>query len=67
MCLTCMNVKKFPMKKGYKLWLDQPEAVVEILDYSQKSEDKSTSKPDLREEISNTSEELKKLELQLKV
>lgn len=61
-----MNVRKFPTKRGHKLWLDQPEAIVEILYYAQKSETKSTPEPDLREEISNTSEELKKLELQLK-
>ncbi|XP_020279796.1 ribonuclease P protein subunit p21 isoform X2 [Pseudomyrmex gracilis] len=66
-CLTCMNVRKFPTKRGHKLWIDQPEAIVQILDYAQKSETESTSTSDWREEISNTSEELKKLELQLKV
>ncbi|XP_032665414.1 ribonuclease P protein subunit rpr2 isoform X1 [Odontomachus brunneus] len=33
-CLTCMNIKRFPTKKGHKLWLDDPQAIIEILDYT---------------------------------
>ncbi|XP_046589523.1 uncharacterized protein LOC107220614 isoform X1 [Neodiprion lecontei] len=33
-CLTCGATRKFPTKKGYKLWADQPEALVELFDYT---------------------------------
>lgn len=36
-CLTCMNSKRYPMKKGYKLWLDQSESTVQTLDFTPKS------------------------------
>lgn len=36
-----MNAKKFPTKKGYRLWLDQPQAIVEILDYTPNSKKKN--------------------------
>ncbi|XP_047366719.1 ribonuclease P protein subunit p21 [Vespa velutina] len=32
-CLVCLNSKKYPTKRGYKLWIDQPEAIVETLHY----------------------------------
>ncbi|XP_046739555.1 ribonuclease P protein subunit p21 isoform X2 [Diprion similis] len=35
-CLTCGATRKFPTKKGYKLWADQPEALVELFDYTPK-------------------------------
>lgn len=40
-CLICLNSKKYPTRKGYKLWIDQPEAIVEVLHYvpKQKSVD----------------------------
>ncbi|XP_071564650.1 uncharacterized protein Rpp21 [Temnothorax nylanderi] len=44
-CLTCMNTKRYPTKKGYKIWLDQPESVVEMLDFTPKSKNKNKQKP----------------------
>lgn len=43
-----MNSKKYPTKKGYKLWIDQPEAIVETLHYvpKQKSIDCDKNKID---------------------
>ncbi|KYQ59611.1 Ribonuclease P protein subunit p21 [Trachymyrmex zeteki] len=52
-CLTCMNSKRYPTKKGYKLWLDQPESLVRILDFTPKSKNKNfqqlSSKSNLEE------------------
>lgn len=45
-CLTCKNIKRFPMTKGYKLWLDQPEAIIEILDYTPKPRNENIKKSD---------------------
>ncbi|XP_014479427.1 PREDICTED: ribonuclease P protein subunit p21 [Dinoponera quadriceps] len=39
-CLTCMNTKRFPTRKGYKLWLDEPQAVFKIFDYTPEEEKK---------------------------
>lgn len=33
-CLTCLSVKRYPMKKGYKLWSEQPESVIQNLNYA---------------------------------
>ncbi|XP_011162210.2 ribonuclease P protein subunit rpr2 isoform X1 [Solenopsis invicta] len=45
-CLTCMMyTKRYPTKKGYKLWLDQPESVVETLYFKPKSKE-TLQKPD---------------------
>jgi len=64
-CLTCMNTRRFPTKEGYKLWLDQPEAVVEILDYTSQSEE-NVQTSQVREkcsgsekDVSNINEEAK--------
>ncbi|EZA61428.1 hypothetical protein DMN91_003689 [Ooceraea biroi] len=57
-CLTCTNAKRFPTKKGYKLWLDQPEAVIEMLDYTPQSK-KNTQKSDAQEKVANIDEEAK--------
>lgn len=35
-CLVCNGTKRFPTKKGYSLWSDQPEALVEFFDYTPK-------------------------------
>ncbi|KAL6259488.1 hypothetical protein P5V15_009407 [Pogonomyrmex californicus] len=43
-CLTCMNIRKFVMRKGYKLWLEQPESIIETLDFTAKSKNKNTQK-----------------------
>lgn len=41
-CLTCSGTRRIPTKKGYKLWADQPEALVELFDYTPKlNEDKN--------------------------
>jgi len=58
-----MNIKRFPTKEGYKLWLDQPEAVVEILDYTPQSEE-NVQKSEVQEkcserDISNINEKAK--------
>ncbi|XP_011882058.1 PREDICTED: ribonuclease P protein subunit p21 [Vollenhovia emeryi] len=44
-CLTCMNAKMYPTRKGYKLWLEQPESVVETLDFTPKSKSESSQNP----------------------
>lgn len=36
-CLTCLSVKRYPTKKGYKLWIEQPNSVVQIFNYAPKS------------------------------
>lgn len=33
-CLTCLSVKKYPTKKGYKLWTEQPNSVVHTFNFS---------------------------------
>lgn len=43
-CLTCMNTKRYPMKQGYKMWLDQPESIVEMLDFTPKSKNENFQK-----------------------
>lgn len=40
-----MSTKRYPTKKGYKLWLDQPESVIEVLDFIPKSKNKNFQKP----------------------
>jgi Sec7-like guanine-nucleotide exchange factor len=44
-----MNTKRFPTKREYELWIDQPEAVVETLDYMSKSTNEDVQKPNLQE------------------
>jgi len=61
-----MNTRRFPTKEGYKLWLDQPEAVVEILDYTPQSE-KNVQKSQVQEkcaekDVLNINEETKEQE-----
>lgn len=43
-CLVCLNSKKYPTKKGYKLWIDQPEAIVEVLHYIPKQKSQNCDK-----------------------
>lgn len=50
-CLTCTNTKRFPTKKEYKLWIEQPEAVVETLHYTTKSNNEGIQKPNLQETL----------------
>ena len=38
-CLECDTIKRFPLNKGYKLWLEKPEA---WLDSVQPTENNST-------------------------
>ncbi|XP_012283434.1 ribonuclease P protein subunit rpr2 [Orussus abietinus] len=33
-CLICNTTRKLPNKGDYKLWVEQPDAVIEMLDYS---------------------------------
>lgn len=35
-CLTCLESKKYPTKRAYKLWADQPESIVQVFDYTPK-------------------------------
>ncbi|XP_066591301.1 uncharacterized protein Rpp21 isoform X1 [Prorops nasuta] len=39
-CLTCETSRKYPTKQGYKLWIEQPGAVIQTLDYTPKLERK---------------------------
>ncbi|CAD1469533.1 unnamed protein product, partial [Heterotrigona itama] len=39
-CLTCLSIKRYPTKKGYKLWTEQPNSVV--LNYTSKSVDEKS-------------------------
>lgn len=57
-CLTCKNTKRFSTKKRYKLWLDQPQATIEILDYTPKSKKENAQNPVPQEESSNTPEKV---------
>lgn len=50
-CLTCMHTKRFPTRKGYKLWLDQSEAIVETLNYAPKPKTENIKKSDVPETI----------------
>lgn len=36
-CCTCKKAKRIPTKRNYKLWSEQPEALVETFRYSLKS------------------------------
>ncbi|XP_012539312.1 ribonuclease P protein subunit rpr2 [Monomorium pharaonis] len=57
-CLTCMMyTKRYPMKKEYKLWIDQPESVAEILDFTPKSKNENIQKPG----SANVAEKVKEL------
>ncbi|KOC70437.1 Ribonuclease P protein subunit p21, partial [Habropoda laboriosa] len=38
-CLTCLSVKRFPTKKGYKLWIEQPSSTIQIFNYTSKLKD----------------------------
>ncbi|OAD54483.1 Ribonuclease P protein component 4 [Eufriesea mexicana] len=40
-CLTCFSIRMYPTKKGYKLWAEQPNSIVQIFNYGSKSDDKS--------------------------
>jgi len=56
-CLTCKNTKRFPTTKGYKLWLDQPEAIIETLDYTPKPKNENIQKSDAPEEMKEKKDE----------
>lgn len=45
-CLTCMNTKRYPTKKGYELWLDQAESTVRTLDFTPRPKNKNLQKSD---------------------
>lgn len=36
-CLLCKTTRKIPTQPGYKLWPNEPDAVVKIFDYSSQS------------------------------
>ncbi|XP_031842156.1 ribonuclease P protein subunit Rpp21 isoform X2 [Nomia melanderi] len=38
-CLICLSVKRYPTKKGYKLWTEQENSVVQIYNYAPKLKD----------------------------
>ncbi|XP_026672992.1 ribonuclease P protein subunit rpr2-like [Ceratina calcarata] len=50
-CLTCLSVKKYPTKKGHKLWTERPESVVQNLNYALVSSEK---KPNVKERKGNS-------------
>lgn len=58
-CLTCRNTKRFPTKRGYKLWLEQPEAVVEVLDYTPQSKETVQQKLEEQKKVPTVDGELK--------
>lgn len=33
-CLSCHTVKTFKTKRNFKLWPEQPEAIIEVLNYA---------------------------------
>ncbi|KAG7211859.1 hypothetical protein KM043_011080 [Ampulex compressa] len=51
-CLTCMNSKRYPTGKGYKLWTDQPESTIQLLDYTLKTKDKFHAKNEAEKKVS---------------
>ncbi|XP_076290456.1 ribonuclease P protein subunit Rpp21 [Lasioglossum baleicum] len=36
-CLVCLSVKKYPTKKGHKLWTEQDNSVIQIFNYAPRS------------------------------
>ncbi|XP_053977645.1 uncharacterized protein LOC128885639 isoform X2 [Hylaeus anthracinus] len=38
-CMTCLSVKKYPTKKGYKLWTEQHDSVLQTFNYGPKTKD----------------------------
>ncbi|CAL7935861.1 unnamed protein product [Xylocopa violacea] len=42
-CLTCLSVKRYPTRKGYKLWTEEPNSVVQIFNYASKLKDNKSS------------------------
>ncbi|KAL0105591.1 hypothetical protein PUN28_015823 [Cardiocondyla obscurior] len=50
-CLTCMNTKRYPTKKGCKLWLDQSESLVETLDFTKNKNVEKRSSVDTPEKV----------------
>ena len=36
-CLTCLSIKKYPTKKGYRLWTEQPNSIVQSFNYASKT------------------------------
>ncbi|XP_076686515.1 ribonuclease P protein subunit Rpp21 [Andrena cerasifolii] len=38
-CLTCLSVKRYPTKRGHKLWTEQPNSVLETFNYASKAKD----------------------------
>ncbi|XP_043590803.1 ribonuclease P protein subunit rpr2 isoform X1 [Bombus pyrosoma] len=42
-CLTCLSVKRYPTKEGHKLWIEQPNSVVQIFNYAPKSLDNKSN------------------------
>lgn len=43
-CLLCKTTLKIPTKKGHKLWLDEPESVVQLYDYKPKAVEQTRCK-----------------------
>lgn len=46
-----MNIKRFPTKKGHKLWVDDPQAIIEILDYTPRLKKENVQQSDPQEKI----------------
>lgn len=36
-CLACKTTRKIPSKKSYKLWIDTPDSLVHVYDYTPKN------------------------------
>lgn len=55
-CLTCMNSKRYPTKKGYKIWLDEPESIVETLDFTPNKNVQKPGSTDTSEKVKEQTE-----------
>ncbi|KAK3915204.1 Ribonuclease P protein subunit p21, partial [Frankliniella fusca] len=40
-CLLCGTVKRFPTKRGYKIWIEKKEACLEVIEIPNSSEDRN--------------------------
>ncbi|XP_076632248.1 ribonuclease P protein subunit Rpp21 [Colletes latitarsis] len=38
-CLACLSVKKYPTRRGYKLWTEQHNSIVQTFNYVSKTKD----------------------------
>ncbi|KAK0161223.1 hypothetical protein PV327_009718 [Microctonus hyperodae] len=60
-CLKCKLTKRIPTKKGYKLWIDEPQACVKLYNYKskveeQKSNDQIPQSQSIKQNLNNEKE-----------